>query len=40
MKTEHTRLRREPHRAYYDKDILYKLLDSVPLCHISFIDKE
>lgn len=40
MKTERTRLRREPQSACYDKDILYKLLDSVPLCHISFLDKE
>ena len=37
MKTERTRLRREPQKACYDRDSLNRLLDAVPLCHVAYV---
>ncbi len=38
MKTERTRLRRKAERGFYDPEIVYPILDAMPLCHVSFID--
>jgi uncharacterized protein len=34
--TERTRVLREPHRAVYDRDAIYKILDEAFVCHIGF----
>ena len=38
LKTERTRLRRAHTKGTYDRDSLYALLDSVPLCHVGYVD--
>ena len=37
MPTARTRLVREPHRAVYDREAVYKILDEGFLCHIGFV---
>ena len=34
--TERTRVVREPHRAVYDRDAIYKILDEALVCHVGF----
>jgi hypothetical protein len=34
--TDRTRLVREPHRAVYDRDAIYKILDEAFVCHVGF----
>jgi uncharacterized protein len=34
--TERTRVVREPHRAVYDRDAIYKILDEALICHVGF----
>ena len=33
---ERTRVVREPHRAVYDRDVIYKILDEAFVCHVGF----
>lgn len=35
--TERNRVRREHHRAGYDKDAVYAVLDAAPLCHVGYV---
>ena len=35
--TEHTRVVREPHRGFYDRDLIYKILDEAFVCHVGFV---
>lgn len=37
MPTARTRLVREPHRAVYDREAVYKILDEGFLCHVGFV---
>ena len=34
--TERTRVVREPHRGFYDRDVIYKILDEGFVCHVGF----
>jgi uncharacterized protein len=34
--TERTRVVREAHRAVYDRDVIYKILDEAFVCHVGF----
>jgi hypothetical protein len=34
--TERTRIVREPNRAVYDRDVIYKILDEALTCHLGF----
>lgn len=34
--TERTRVVREPHRGYYDREVIYKILDEGFVCHVGF----
>ena len=34
--TERTRVVREPHRGFYDREIIYKILDEGFVCHVGF----
>jgi nitroimidazol reductase NimA-like FMN-containing flavoprotein (pyridoxamine 5'-phosphate oxidase superfamily) len=34
--TERTRLVREAHRAIYDREVIYKILDEAFVCHVGF----
>jgi len=34
--TEQTRLVREAHRAVYDRELIYKILDEAYVCHVGF----
>ncbi len=34
--TERTRIVREPNRAVYDRDVIYKILDEALICHLGF----
>jgi len=34
--TERTRVEREPHRAVYDRETIYKILDEGFVCHVGF----
>ena len=34
--TERTRVVREPHRGFYDRDVIYKILDEAFVCHVGF----
>ena len=36
LPTPRTRVVREPHRAVYDRDEVYKILDEAFLCHVGF----
>jgi len=36
--TERTRLVREPNRAVYDREAIYKILDEGFLCHVGFVN--
>jgi uncharacterized protein len=35
--TERTRIVREPNRAVYDRDAIYKILDEALTCHLGFV---
>ena len=35
--TQRTRVIREPQRAVYDRDVIYKILDEGFLCHVGFV---
>jgi len=37
MPTLRTRVVREPHRALYDRETVYRILDEAFLCHIGFV---
>jgi len=37
MPTVRTRVVREPHRAVYDRETVYRILDAAFLCHIGFV---
>lgn len=37
LKTERSRLRRTHERGSYDRDTLYRVLDAMPLAHISYV---
>ena len=37
MPTARTRVVREPHRAVYDRDTVYRILDEGFLCHVGFV---
>ena len=37
MPTPRTRVVREPHRAEYDREAVYKILDEGFLCHVGFV---
>ena len=34
--TERTRVVREPHRGFYDREVIYKILDEGFVCHVGF----
>ena len=34
--TERTRVVREPHRGFYDRETVYKILDEAFVCHVGF----
>jgi nitroimidazol reductase NimA-like FMN-containing flavoprotein (pyridoxamine 5'-phosphate oxidase superfamily) len=34
--TERTRIVREPHRGFYDRETIYKILDEALVCHVGF----
>ena len=34
--TERTRVVREPHRGFYDREVVYKILDEGFVCHVGF----
>jgi uncharacterized protein len=34
--TERTRVVREPHRGFYDREVIYKILDEAFVCHVGF----
>lgn len=40
MPTPRTRVVREPNRAVYDRDAIYKILDEGFLCHVGFVMDE
>lgn len=35
--TDRSRIKRAPKRGHYDKDTIYKVLDSSQICHVGFI---
>ena len=35
--TERTRVVREPHRGFYDREVIHKILDEGFVCHVGFV---
>ena len=38
--TQRTRLKRLPQRAFYERQIIYQILDEAFVCHVGFIDSD
>ena len=38
-KESHSKVRRIPDRAHYDEDTIHDIIDSAPICHVSFIQE-
>ena len=40
IRTEHTKVKRLPKRAAYDRETIYKILDEAFVCHVGFMANE
>ncbi len=40
MKTTRTTINRMPKRACYDREVIYTILDSALICHVSYVSKD
>ena len=38
-KESHSKVRRIPDRAHYDEETIHDIIDSAPICHVSFIQE-
>ena len=38
-KESHSKVRRIPDRAHYDEETIHDIIDSTPICHVSFIQE-